>query len=275
MNLTPLGAFAYFPNENMQYPTCRLSQGLDFPGGEFTAMADYAFLATLIYQAPETIQGTLDEWFGRGVGTVETTTTTEFRQNVPGGSAAVRYNLVSFSNGMGVVVVRGSTNAWVSIFPFTFILKYIFSHIGPHLTIHFQEWMTNAQLWSAVALTQVFQFFLPAGEIFNPILDGLLKAMTYVETHELAEIALYSQTSQFVEWLRRDVGFTGPIHITGQSLGGGIALITVSEVICRMRFGVRTQVLTFSLLTDSDYSTRVHKQISPPLRYLVSANDRS
>lgn len=88
--------------------------------------------------------------------------------------------------------------------------------------------MQDAQLWMAVALTQVFQFFLPAGEIFNPILHGLLNAMTWVENQELIDIALYSQTTEFVEWLRTEGGFTGPIHITGQSLGGGIALITVS-----------------------------------------------
>ena len=89
--------------------------------------------------------------------------------------------------------------------------------------------MTDAQLWAAVALVQVFQFFLPAGEIFNPILHGVLKAMVWVESDKLAQIALYAQTTQLVEYMRSSERFNGPIHITGQSLGGGISLITVSK----------------------------------------------
>jgi len=203
MDLTPRGQFVYPPLGNMQYPTCGLSKELEFPDGELTALADYAFLATLIYQAPETLQGTLDEWFGPGVGTIESNMTSSFRQSIPGGTNAVNYNIVSFSNGMYVVLVRGSTTAW--------------------------EWMTDAQLWAAIALTQVFQFFLPAGEIFDPILDGVMKAMAWVESQRLKEIALYTQTTQLVQFMRDYVGISGPIHITGQSLGGGIALITGAQ----------------------------------------------
>ena len=115
INLTTRGDFAYPPQDTMQYPTCRLFKGFDFPSGNSTALADYTFLATMIYQAPETLQGTLDEWFGPGVGTVEVDLTKEFRQNVSGGATAVNYNFVSFSNSsLGVVLVRGSTTAWVS-----------------------------------------------------------------------------------------------------------------------------------------------------------------
>jgi hypothetical protein len=88
--------------------------------------------------------------------------------------------------------------------------------------------MTNAQLWGAVTLVQAFQFFLPAGEIFNPILHGVLKAMVWVESESLIDIALYTQTTQLVEYIRSRPGFNGTVRITGQSLGGGISLITVS-----------------------------------------------
>jgi hypothetical protein len=76
-------------------------------------------------------------------------------------------------------------------------------------------------------MVEIFQFFLPAGEIFNPILDGVLKSMVWVESEKLIEIALYSQTTQLVEYIRTRPDFNGTIRITGQSLGGGISLITV------------------------------------------------
>jgi hypothetical protein len=56
MNLTTIGDFEYPPLTNMQYPTCQLFKGLEIPNSTSTALADYAFLATLIYQAPETLQ---------------------------------------------------------------------------------------------------------------------------------------------------------------------------------------------------------------------------
>jgi hypothetical protein len=146
------------------------------------------------------LSDTLDQWFGPGVGTIETNLTAQFRNTVSGGTAAVNYDAVSFGSDFAVIMVRGSSTAW--------------------------EWMTDAQLWAAVALVQVFQFFLPAGEIFNPILHGILYLVTWVETYRLKEIALYAQTTQFVSYLREFGGFN-LIQITGQSLGGGISLITV------------------------------------------------
>ena len=89
--------------------------------------------------------------------------------------------------------------------------------------------MTNAQIWAAVAMVQIFQLFLPAGEFFNPILHGVLNGMVWIESQKLADVALYSQTTQLVEYLRSRPEYTGRMQITGQSLGGGISLITVSD----------------------------------------------
>ena len=114
MKLTPIGAFAYHPQQNLQYPTCQLFKGLEFPNSTSTALADYTFLATLIYQAPETLQETFDSWFGPGFGTIETDLIEEFRATIPGGAAAVSYNLARFGDYNEVVIVRGSTTAWVS-----------------------------------------------------------------------------------------------------------------------------------------------------------------
>jgi hypothetical protein len=114
MMLTPAGAFEYAPQNSQQYPTCRLFQGLELPGGNSTGLADYAFLATLVYAAPETLQGTLDEWFGAGVATLESELVTEYRAKVYGGGAAVDYQVVSFNgSALAVVLVRGSTTSWV------------------------------------------------------------------------------------------------------------------------------------------------------------------
>jgi hypothetical protein len=114
MMLTPPGDFQYTPQNSQQYPTCRLFQGLELPGGNSTGLADYAFLATLIYSAPETMQNTLDEWFGSGVATLESGLVTEYRRAVYGGGAAVDYNVVSFYGGsLAVILVRGSTSSWV------------------------------------------------------------------------------------------------------------------------------------------------------------------
>ena len=89
--------------------------------------------------------------------------------------------------------------------------------------------MTNAQIWASVAMVQVFQLFLPAGEVFNPILHGILRAMTWIESEKLTDIALYSQTTRLVGFLRSRPEYTGPLRITGQSLGGGISLITGAQ----------------------------------------------
>jgi hypothetical protein len=113
MILTPSGAFQYPPNQNLQYPSCSLFKGLEFPNGTSTALTDYAFLATMIYQAPETLQSTLDVWFGPDFATIQTDLVNEFRQNIVGGQAPVNYNVVSFPSNITVIVVRGSTTSWV------------------------------------------------------------------------------------------------------------------------------------------------------------------
>lgn len=208
MDLTPIGNFAYQPLPNLQYPTCRLFKGLELPGGESTGLADYAFLATLIYQAPDTIQDALDGWFGPGIATLDEQYVAEYRENVPGGSADVDYGVVSFGKTpdrppVVVVIVRGSTSPW--------------------------EWLTNFQLWAAVGFMQVVTYILPLGEIFYPILPGLLNAMKFVQSYSLQQVALYKQTTGLVNFIRNDFGFNGTMFITGQSLGGGIALITGAQ----------------------------------------------
>jgi lipase ATG15 len=76
---------------------------------------------------------------------------------------------------------------------------------------------------------QIFISILPAGSLFNPILDDVLHGMGFVESKALKEIQLNSQTTGLVEYLNNTVGSDHSISITGHSLGGGIALITGAE----------------------------------------------
>ena len=102
--LTAPGAFAYIPSESLQYPTCRLVEGMEFESNSETALVDYTFLATVIYQAPETLQDPVDSWFGPGVGTIETDLVAEFRLNVSGGLAAVNYNVITMADNTQVEI---------------------------------------------------------------------------------------------------------------------------------------------------------------------------
>ena len=106
---------------------------------------------------------------------------------------------------------------------------YLSLSLSLSLYLSFQEYLTNAQLWAGVGVMQMFQSFLPAGEIFNPILDDVLDAMAFVQVQTLKEIQLNSQTTGLVNYMRETAGYDGPISITGHSLGGGIALITGAQ----------------------------------------------
>ena len=85
------------------------------------------------------------------------------------------------------------------------------------------------QLWAAVGLMQLFLAILPAGELFNPILVDVLSFMSLVQVKILKEIQLNTQTTGLINYMRDTAGYDGRISITGQSLGGGIALITGAQ----------------------------------------------
>ena len=202
MTLLPVDDFAYEPQPNLPYPSCRMSKGLEIPTSNSTSLADYTFLADLEYEPPDTIQAKLDQWFGEGVATDRQDIVDQFRMQVAGGNAPVTYNLYTFPGDVGVVSVRGSTTAW--------------------------EWLTDAQLWSGAGLFGSIRWLLPGGSIWTPIMDELLKALSFIESATLKRIALYQQTTSFVEILQASGNFT-KLFITGQSLGGGIAIITGAQ----------------------------------------------
>ena len=64
--------------------------------------------------------------------------------------------------------------------------------------------------------------------IFTIIVDEVLDGMAFIESKALAEIALSVQTTGLVNYLKSNPDFSEKnLSITGQSLGGGMALVTV------------------------------------------------
>jgi len=57
-----------------------------------TTLIDYSFLATMMYQDPITYQDTIDEWFGPGVGRMDSKTTFDHKQTLTNPNLAVNYD---------------------------------------------------------------------------------------------------------------------------------------------------------------------------------------
>lgn len=111
--LTPIGAFEYTPQPNLKYPTCSLLDNADILNNTGTNLIDYNFLADMIYQDPESYQGTLDEWFGPDVAKVDSEISREYKEGLDSSQLDVNYDLFSFGDNRKVIVVRGSKTSWV------------------------------------------------------------------------------------------------------------------------------------------------------------------
>ena len=112
MRLTPPGQFSYPTLRNLQYPSCSIFAGAGIE--RKTALIDYNFLASVIYQDPTTFQETTDTWFGPGEAKWETNVTDAYRATLQNPDTHVMYDILSYGNETSVVVIRGSTTAWVS-----------------------------------------------------------------------------------------------------------------------------------------------------------------
>jgi len=66
--------------------------------------------------------------------------------------------------------------------------------------------------------------------MWTPILHRLLDLLAFIVTDTLDEVAFYRQTTAFVEHLKESGNYT-KLHITGQSLGGGISIITGAQTL--------------------------------------------
>lgn len=198
--------FYYPPQPDLPYPTCRLRKGLDIPGRgiEGAALIDYTYLAVVAYLADGVTQGELDQWFGPRQATNNPEIVNEFRAKTDNAGSQVSYKLVTFESlpKFGLVTIRGTSTS-VDMF-------------------------ADMQLWSAAALMQLVRSFLPFGGIWTPVLDDLIRGIYVLQSDSIERVSFYKQTTLFVRTLRNSANYT-QVHVTGHSLGGGLAIVTGAQ----------------------------------------------
>ena len=188
--------FRYVQQDGFAYPTCSMTQAFQIPGSPSSALADYAYLASMGYISPKSTPVWLDDWFGEGVAVDDVETVQHFRTMIVGTESAVHYKLITFPEkpDFAVLTIRGTSNGW--------------------------DMISDAQLWSAAFLAQTVRWVLPIGEVWNPILENLIKLIAVLQAESLKKVAFYVQTAGFVRWLRK-MDMYKNLRITGHSLGGG------------------------------------------------------
>jgi hypothetical protein len=183
--------FRYVPEEGtFKYPTCSMTADFQIPGSNATAMADYAYMASIAYNSPESMPTILDAWFGKGVAYDDLDLVTEFRNKETDSHSAVHYKLITFPDDpdFAVLTIRGTSNGW--------------------------DMISDAQLWSASFLAQMVRAVLPVGEIWNPILENLINWIGVLQDESLKKVSFYVQTSNFVEYLRQKKMYPS-LRVTG------------------------------------------------------------
>jgi len=201
--LTFLPDFSYPPqSDDMRYATCTLTN-IRGGFGDNAMMMDYIFLASLAYVRDNITDVALNTWFGEGVAINEEETVDTFRAEYDEGDTPVYFKLFNFPDiKLGIISIRGTSNNW--------------------------DMLADSQLWSAAALMQGVRFFLPAGEIWTPILNEIVFWINRLQGEALDKISFYRLTTQFANYLKNDTEFND-IQVTGHSLGGGLAMITGAQ----------------------------------------------
>uniref|UniRef100_A0A7S4VR19 Fungal lipase-type domain-containing protein n=1 Tax=Ditylum brightwellii TaxID=49249 RepID=A0A7S4VR19_9STRA len=197
--------FKYDGVDNLRYPACVLQKEF-LVGGDIQPIAiDYAFASQNAYKSLDTAQDQLDLWFGVKNAAVYNETAVETFKKERGflGSRSV-YGLVEFPSvpGFAVIVVRGTKNAF--------------------------DFLTDIQIYGAAALLQLVRFLLPAGDAWTPILHRVASFMNILENSSLTNVTPYRETTEFIKYLKEQ-GRYKQLHITGHSLGGGIAMISGAQ----------------------------------------------
>ena len=98
----------------LPYPTCSVQKGFSFPGQDASALADYAFLATMGFAGPLEAQPYLDQWFGKGLVVDDYEYVEQYRNATGTLNHPVSYKLFSIPAlpGSAVVSIRGSESMW-------------------------------------------------------------------------------------------------------------------------------------------------------------------
>jgi lipase ATG15 len=197
--------FIYEPQPDLPYPTCSVQKGFSLPGqGSSAALADYSFLATMSFAAPEEAQPLLDQWFGEGAVVDDFEYVNKYRAATGTANHPVSYKLFTIPSlpDSAIVSIRGSESLW--------------------------DWTVDVQLWAGGVLAQFTEAVNPFGYIWRPILDEFVYVINSVQSDELKRVSYYQYTSAFVTELY--AGFDGRqydnLRVTGASLGGGLAILT-------------------------------------------------
>ena len=77
-------------------------------------------------------------------------------------------------------------------------------------------------------MMQVLRALLPLGDIWSPIFTFLVFWINKFQSESLEKISFYKLTTKFVEYLKELEQFDA-VHVTGHSLGGGLAIITGAQ----------------------------------------------
>jgi len=188
--------FRYVRQNGFAYPTCSMTEDFQIPGSPTSALADYAYMASMGYVSPKSTPIWLDDWFGEGVAVDEYDLVENFRTTVADANSAVHYKLITFPDkpDFAVLTIRGTSNGW--------------------------DMLSDAQLWSAAFLAQIVRWILPMGEVWNPILENLVNMIAVLQAESLKKVAFYVHTTGFVHWLRSKKIYKD-LRVTGHSLGGG------------------------------------------------------
>eukprot|EP00980_Cylindrotheca_fusiformis_P031378 scaffold26279_cov113-Cylindrotheca_fusiformis.AAC.1 len=195
-------------SNDMRYPTCRMST-LEGHFGNSSALLDYTWLARMPYLSNDRLQFELGTWFHQipGVEDLQEMVDDFRAKEDPNDEIAVTLKLVSVPDPLtnettAIILIRGTVNQW--------------------------DLLANAELWGAAALMQVLRFVIPLGEIWAPIYGELAKWSTGFASRSLERVSYYKLSTKFAKELKQSKMFDH-VHVTGHSLGGGLALITGAQ----------------------------------------------
>lgn len=204
-NFNALPDFYYEERPNIPYQTCQMGKGMEIPGSNDTAMVDYAFIAAVTYAGDDTTQRLFDDYFGKGNALNNPDVVGTFKQTSPdyvNSPAQYKYITITDQPDFGLVSVRGTSNPW--------------------------DILADAQLWGTAALMQGLRAVLPIGGVFTPILHRVVNYVAILESANIAKVSYYKEISAFIRYLNA-TGLASDIHVTGHSLGGGLALISGAQ----------------------------------------------